>query len=49
MYFDHYDPNDLQDIVELQYKVIEYQKEHNHKQLFQIAILLMTLLNHKNF
>ena len=26
VYFDHYNPADLQEIVELQYKVIEYQK-----------------------
>ena len=40
MYFDHYNPADLQEIVELQYKVIEYQKTHDHKQLFQIAIFI---------
>ena len=40
VYFDNYNPQDLQDIIELQYKVIEYQKEHNHKQLFQIAIFI---------
>ena len=40
VYFDHYNPADLQEIVELQYKVIEYQKTHDHKQLFQIAIFI---------
>ena len=40
MYFDRYNPEDLQEIVELQYKVIEYQKAHDHKQLFQIAIFI---------
>ena len=40
VYFDHYNPEDLQEIVELQYKVIEYQKAHDHKQLFQIAIFI---------
>ena len=47
--FDHYNPEDLQDIVELQYKVIEYQKTHGHKQLFQITILFMIVLSHRNF
>ena len=40
VYFDHYNPEDLQEIVELQYNVIEYQKTHDHKQLFQIAIFI---------
>ena len=40
VYFDPYNPEDLQEIVELQYKVIEYQKTHDHKQLFQIAIFI---------
>ena len=40
VYFDHYNPEDLQEIVELQYNVVEYQKTHDHKQLFQIAIFI---------
>lgn len=40
IYFDHYDPNDLQAIIDKQYKVVEYQKSQGHKQLFQIAIFI---------
>ena len=40
IYFDHYDSNDLQEIIDKQYKVIEYQKSQGHKQLFQIAIFI---------
>ena len=40
VYFDHYNPADLQEIVELQYKVIEYQKTQDHKQLFQTTIFI---------
>ena len=40
MHFDHYNPEDLQEIVELQYKVIEYQKTHDHKQLFKITFFI---------
>ena len=49
VYFDHYDPNDLQDIVELQYKVIEYQKEHGHKQLFHIAFFIGEFVEPQEF
>ena len=40
IYFDHYDPEDLQAIIDKQYKVVEYQKSQGHKQLFQIAIFI---------
>ena len=40
IYFDHYDPTDLQEIIDKQYKVVEYQKSQGHKQLFQIAIFI---------
>jgi hypothetical protein len=40
IYFDHYDPTDLQAIIDKQYKVVEYQKSQGHKQLFQIAIFI---------
>ena len=49
VYFDHYNPADLQEIVELQYKVIEYQKTHDHKQLFQIAIFIDDLAESQEF
>lgn len=40
IYFDHYNPEDLQAIIDKQYKVIEYQKSQGHKQLFGIAIFI---------
>ena len=39
-YFDHYDPNDLQQIIDTQHKVIEYMKKKGHKKLYSILIIV---------
>mgnify|MGYP001402539408 CR=1 FL=1 len=39
-YYDSYDPESLEKIIESQTKIVEYQKKHNHKQIFQILIIV---------
>ena len=39
-YFDHYDPNDLQNIIDTQHKVIEYMKKKGHKKLYSILVVV---------
>ena len=31
IYFDHYDPDDLQKIIDTQYKVVDYMKTHKFR------------------
>ena len=40
IYFDTYEPDALAHIMKTQHKVIEYMKEHKHKKLFQILIVI---------
>jgi ABC-type glutathione transport system ATPase component len=40
IYFDHYDPESLQRIIDTQHKVIEYQKKQDHKKLFSIMVVI---------
>ena len=35
-YFDSYDPAELEQVINIQRKVIDYQKEQKHKDLYQI-------------
>ena len=39
-YYDTYDPENLEAIIDSQTKIVEYQKKHNHKQIFQILIIV---------
>lgn len=39
-YYDHYDEESLFNIIDTQRKIIEYQKKHNNKKLFQILIVV---------
>ena len=39
-YFDTYNEEALQRIIDTQHKIIKYMKEHNHKKMFNIAIIL---------
>ena len=41
-YFDHYDPDELHNIIDTQHKVIEYMKKKGHKQLYSILVSRMT-------
>ena len=40
IFFDHYNPDDLHNIIETQHKVIQYQKKHGHKKLFSILVIV---------
>ena len=40
IYFDHYDPERLQRIIDTQHKMIEYQKKQDHKKLYSILIVV---------
>ena len=40
IYFEDYDPDELEKIIKTQQKVIEYLKDKNEKKLFQILIVL---------
>ena len=40
VFFDHYDPEDLEKIIETQRKVTQYMKDHKKKKLYQILILV---------
>lgn len=40
IYFDHYDPKALHDILDIQHKITDYSKKKNYKKLFQILIII---------
>ena len=40
IYFDHYDPQALEQIVSTQHKVAEYMKKQDNKQIHQILIII---------
>jgi len=40
IYFDHYDPKALHDIIDTQHKIIDYMKKKHYKKLFQILIII---------
>ena len=40
IYFDHYDPKALHDILDTQHKIIDYMKKKKYKKLFQILIII---------
>ena len=39
-YFDSYEPSELEAVINTQKKVIDYQKEQKHKDLYQILIVI---------
>jgi hypothetical protein len=39
-YFDNFDEAALSDIINTQRKIVEYQKKHDHKKLFQILVII---------
>jgi hypothetical protein len=49
MYFDDYDPDDLEKIIERQKKVTQYLKDKNEKKLLSILIVLDDLSENKEF
>ena len=40
MFFDSYDPAELEQVISTQKKVIDYQKQQKHKDLYQILIVI---------
>lgn len=49
IYFDHYNPEDLQKIISTQHKVIEYQKKQGHKKLFSILVIVDDFADQPSF
>jgi stress-induced morphogen len=39
-YFDHYDPDELQNIIDTQHKVIEYMKKKGHNKMYSILVVV---------
>ena len=48
-YFDSYDPAELQPIIKTQQKVIDYQKEQEHKYLYQTPTVTDDFADDTNF
>ena len=48
-YFDSYDPAELEQAIHTQKKVIYYQKEQKHKDLYQILIVIDDFADDTNF
>ena len=48
-YFDSYDPAELEQVINIQKKVIDYQKEQKHKELYQILIVIDDFAGDTNF
>jgi hypothetical protein len=40
IYFDHYDPTALENIINLQHKLAHYQKKQGHSKVYQILIIV---------
>jgi GTPase SAR1 family protein len=49
IYFDSYEPSELEQVIKTQQKVIDYQKEQKHKDLYQILIVVDDFADDTNF
>ena len=49
MLFDSYDPSGLEQVIETQQKVIDYQKEQEHNNLYQMLIVIDGFADGTNF
>ena len=49
MYFDSYEPSELEQVIKTQQKVIDYQKEQKHTDLYQILIVIDDFADDTNF
>ena len=47
-YFDSYEPSELEQVIKTQQKVIDYQKEQKHKDLYQILIVIDDFADDQN-
>ena len=48
-YFDSYDPAELEQVISTQKKVIDYQKEQKHKDVYQILTVIDDFADDTNF
>ena len=48
-YFDSYEPSELEQVIKTQQKVIDYQKEQKHKDLYQILVVIDDFADDTNF
>ena len=48
-YFDSYDPAELEQVINTQKKVIDYQKEQKHYDLYQILVVIDDFADDTNF
>ena len=48
-HFDSYDPAELEQVIHTQKKVIDYQKEQKHKDLYQILIVIDDFADQPDF
>ena len=49
VYFEHYNPDELQQVIDTQTKVITYMKDHKHKKLHSILIVVDDHADDLNF
>ena len=49
IYFDHYDPKALHEILDTQHKIIDYMKKQNYKKLHQIMIIIDDFADEPSF
>ena len=49
IYFDSYEASELEQVIKTQQKVIDYQKEQKHKDLYQILILVDDFVDDPSF
>ena len=49
IYFDSYEPAELEQVVYKQKKIIDYQKEQKHKDLYQILIIIDGFADNPDF
>ena len=40
IYFDHYDPQNLHNIIDTQHKIIDYMKKQNIKKIYSILVIV---------
>ena len=48
-YFDDFNPQDLEYILDLQHKITKYQKDHSFKQLFSVLIIIDDFVDDTRF
>ena len=48
-YFDNYEPSELKQIIKTQQKVIDYQKEQKHKDLYQMLRVIADFADDASF